>query len=55
MKYHTLHDLRTSSPFKEKLSDQFKDFDKLKLLTNVDLNLTQSPGGLSVERLTLYS
>ena len=26
MKYHILHDFKTTSPFKEKSSDHFKDF-----------------------------
>ena len=34
MKYHILHDVRISTPFKEKSSDHFKDLSKLKLLTN---------------------
>ena len=28
MKYHILHDLRTSTPVKEKSSDNLKEFDK---------------------------
>ena len=40
MKYHILHDFGTSTSFKEKSSDHFKDLQKLKLLTNVDVNLT---------------
>ena len=40
MKCHILHDFRTSTSFKEKLSDDFKDLHKLKLPTNVDVNLT---------------
>ena len=31
-------------PFKEKSSAHIKDFHKLKLLTNFDINLTSSPG-----------
>ena len=29
MKYHILHDVRTSNPFNEKSSDHFKDLHKL--------------------------
>ena len=43
MKYNILHDFRTSTPFKEKSFDYFKDLHKLKLLT-FDANLTSSPG-----------
>ena len=46
MKYHSLHDFRTSTPFKEKSSDNFKDVQKLKLLTNFDVILTSSPEGV---------
>ena len=46
MKYHILHDFRTSTPYMEKSSDHFKDLHKLKLLTNLDINLTSSPGGV---------
>ena len=35
MKYHILHDFRTSIPFKEKSSDQF------------DVNLTSHVGGVT--------
>ena len=38
MKYHILHDFRTSTPIKEKSSDHFKDLHEL--LTNFDVNLT---------------
>ena len=31
MKYHILHDFRTSTPFKEKSSYHFKDFHKMEL------------------------
>ena len=31
MKYHNLHDFRTSTAFKEKFSDHFRDRRKLKL------------------------
>ena len=40
MKYHILHNFRTSALFKEKSSDHLKDILKLKLLTNFDFNLT---------------
>ena len=33
MKYHILYYFRTSAPFKEKSSDQFKDLHKMELLT----------------------
>ena len=46
MKYHILHDFITSTPFKEKSSDNFKDFDKLKLLTNFHFSLTSFLGGV---------
>ena len=46
MKHHILHDFRTSTPFKGKSSDNFKDFDKLKLVTYFDANLTSSPEGV---------
>ena len=44
MKYHILHDFRTSSLFYGKSSDRFKDRHKLKLLTNFDVktDLTSS-------------
>ena len=35
---------RTTTPFKEKSSDHFKDVHKLELLTNFDFNLISSPG-----------
>ena len=38
MKYHILHDSGTSTPFKDKSSDHFKDLPKF--LTNFDLILT---------------
>ena len=47
MNYHILHDVRISTPFKEKPSDDFKDLHKLKLLTNFDVNLTSSPGSVT--------
>ena len=46
MKYHNLHDFRTSTPFKENSSDHFKEVYKLKLPTNFDVNLTSLPAGL---------
>ena len=45
MKWHSLDNLR-ATPFKEKLSDYFKDLRELKLLTNSDVRLTLSPGGV---------
>ena len=39
MKYHILDDFGTSTPFKEKYSDHFKDPHKLKLLRNFDVIL----------------
>ena len=47
MTFHILHDFRASIPFKEKSSDHFKDLHKLKLLTNFDVNLTSSLGGVA--------
>ena len=47
MKYHTLHDLGTSALFKEKSSDHCKDPHILKFLTNFDVSLTSSPGGVT--------
>ena len=44
MKYHILHDFRTSDPYKEKSSDRFKDLHKLKFLANFDVSLISSPG-----------
>ena len=46
MKYHILHDFRTSTPFKKTSSDHFKNVYKLKLLTNFDVNLTSFLGGV---------
>ena len=46
MKYHSLHDFRTSIPFEEKSADHFIDLHKLKLLPFFDDNLTLSPGGV---------
>ena len=45
MKYHILHDFRTSTTHREKSSDLF--IIKLKLLTNFDFTLTLSPGGVT--------
>ena len=47
MRYHILHDFGTYTPFKEKFSDHFKDLHKVKLLTNLDINLTSFPGGVN--------
>ena len=47
MKYHIFHVFITSILFKEKLSDDFKDLDKLKLLTNFHVNLTSLLGGVT--------
>ena len=44
MKYHILHHFRTSTPFKEKSSDHFKDLHKIELLTNFDVSLTSFLG-----------
>ena len=46
MKYHVLHDFIPSAPFEEKSSDHFKDFNKMKLLTNFDISLTSFLGGV---------
>ena len=46
MKYHILNDFRTSTPFKEKSSDHFKDLHKMELLTNFYVNLTSFLGGV---------
>ena len=46
MKYHSLHDFRTSSHFKEKFSVHFEDLNKTELLTNFDVNLTSFVGGV---------
>ena len=40
MKYHILHDFRTSTPFIEKSPDHFKDLHEMELLTNFDVNVT---------------
>ena len=44
MKYHILHDFRTSAPLKAKSSRHSKGLHKLKLLTNVDVKLTSFLG-----------
>ena len=44
MKYHILHNFKTSTSIKEKSSDHFKDLPKLKLLKDFDVNLTSSTG-----------
>ena len=46
IKYRILHDFRTSTPFKETSSEDFKNLHKLKLLTNFYVNLTSLPGGV---------
>ena len=46
MKYHILHGSRTSTPFKEKFSEHFKNLNKMKVLTNFDTNLTSFLGGV---------
>ena len=45
MKYHILHDFRTSTPFKKKSSDYFKDLHRMELFTNF-INLTSFLGGI---------
>ena len=47
MEYHILHNIRTSTPFKDKSSEDFKDIHKLKLLTNFDSNLKSFLGGVA--------
>ena len=46
MKYHILNVFGTSTAFKQKSSDRFKDLCKLKLLTNFDVNVTSFVGGV---------
>ena len=53
VKYSILHDFRKSALFKEKLSDHFKDLHKLKLLTNLDVNLTSFLFWSSINRRKL--
>ena len=46
MKYYILHVFRASTPFIEKKSSgHFKDFHKMKLFTNFNVNMTLSQGG----------
>ena len=45
MKYHILHHFGTSTPFKEKSSDHFKDRHKMEFLT-IFVNLTSFLGGV---------
>ena len=44
MKYHILHVFRTSTAFKENSSDHFKDLYKLKLLTDLNVNMVSFLG-----------
>ena len=44
MKYHIFHDFRTSTPFKKRSSDRFKDLHKLKLLRSFDVSLASFQG-----------
>ena len=46
MKNHILYVSRTSTSFKDKSSDYFKDIYKLKLQTNFDVNMTSFVGGV---------
>ena len=46
MKDHVLHDFVTSTRFKKKSSDHFKDLHKMELLTNFDISLMSFPGGV---------
>ena len=50
MKYYILHDFRTSTPFKEKSSDRYKDLHKMELLASFDVNLTSCLGGIINEK-----
>ena len=45
MEYHILYDFGTCTPFIEKSSEHSKGLYKLKLLTNVNINLTYFLGG----------
>ena len=47
MKYHVLDDFITSTPFKEKSSDHFKDLNKMELLRNFDISLTSFIRGVT--------
>ena len=42
MKCHFSHEFATATPFKGKFSDDFKDVHTLKMLTNINVNLTSS-------------
>ena len=53
MKYHILHVFRTSTAFREKYPDYFKDIYKLKLLTNFDVNMMPFVGGVPIYVLNL--
>ena len=54
MKNNSLHDFKTSTPFKQNSSHHFKDFHKLKYLKNFDVNLTQVTNNvLNVQFITL--
>ena len=53
MKYHILNYFRTSIPLKEKSLNHFKDLKGLKLLTNLDANLTSSSEGVMNNMLTV--
>ena len=57
MKHYIMRVFRASTPFKEKSSNRFRDFHKLKLLTNFDVNLITSQGRVnnSKNRHTWYS
>ena len=46
MKCHILDVFRTSTAFKEKSSDHFKDNYKLKLPANFDISMTSFLGGV---------
>ena len=43
---HFQYRFRTSTPFREKYSDHFKDLHKLTLLTHFDIILTSFLGGI---------
>ena len=47
MKYHVVHDFITSTSFKEKSSDHFKDLHKMELLKNFDISPTSFLGGVT--------
>ena len=46
LKYHILHVFITSTAYKEKSSEHFKDLYKLKLLTSFDVKMTSFLGGV---------